>query len=145
MFMYCKHCGFIKNVKSTKLNCPACEMTLECVPARYLTASGLLFVSQELRKEFEEKIKSSPEYNATAGMESAKIIAEKEANQQVEINKKVEEYKQTRVEKRCPVCKSTRLSKISTLGKGAKVLALGILGAGDIGKTWKCETCGHKF
>ena len=46
---------------------------------------------------------------------------------------------------KCPVCHSTNLSKISNVGKVAKVGAFGILGAGDIGKTWKCNSCGSKF
>ena len=34
---------------------------------------------------------------------------------------------------------------LKNVGKIVKVSTLGILGAGDLGKTWKCEACGCKF
>ena len=46
---------------------------------------------------------------------------------------------------KCPICGSTHLTKISALTKAAKVSALGILGAGDLGKTYKCNNCGARF
>lgn len=46
---------------------------------------------------------------------------------------------------KCPICGSTNLTKISNLAKGAKIAAFGIYGAGDVGKTWKCNNCGSKF
>lgn len=46
---------------------------------------------------------------------------------------------------KCPICGSSRLTKISAVTKAAKVSAFGILGAGDIGKTYKCNNCGARF
>lgn len=46
---------------------------------------------------------------------------------------------------KCPICGSTNLSKISALTKAAKISAFGIYGAGDIGKTYKCDNCGARF
>lgn len=46
---------------------------------------------------------------------------------------------------KCPICQSTSLSKISTTHKAGKIALFGIFGAGDIGKTWKCNNCGSKF
>lgn len=46
---------------------------------------------------------------------------------------------------KCPICGSTHLSKISALKKAAKIYTFGIFGAGDVGKTYKCENCGAKF
>lgn len=46
---------------------------------------------------------------------------------------------------KCPICGSTNLSKLSNVGKAAKIGLFGILGAGDLGKTWKCNNCGSKF
>lgn len=46
---------------------------------------------------------------------------------------------------KCPICGSTNLTKISTLTKAAKISAFGIYGAGDVGKTYKCNHCGVKF
>lgn len=145
MFMYCKCCGFIKNVKTKESKCPACEKALEAVPQKYLTGSGMMFASQTLRKEFEDAIKLNPEYDENANLQSAGIIDEKEKIHNEELQKKVEEYKSGRIQKYCPVCHSTMLSKISNVGKVVKVGAFGILGAGDIGKTWKCNSCGLKF
>lgn len=45
----------------------------------------------------------------------------------------------------CPYCKSTNLSKISALKKAAKISVFGIFGAGDVGKTYKCNNCGARF
>lgn len=46
---------------------------------------------------------------------------------------------------KCPICGSTNLKKLSVFGKVAKVKMFGIFGAGDLGKTYKCESCGVKF
>ena len=46
---------------------------------------------------------------------------------------------------KCPICGSVSLSKISNVGKAASVGLFGIFGAGDLGKTWKCNNCGSKF
>lgn len=45
----------------------------------------------------------------------------------------------------CPICKSTKLKKIAVTKKAAKISVFGIFGAGDLGKTWRCENCGSKF
>lgn len=145
MFLYCKCCGLIKNMKSAKTSCPACEIPLDIVPEKYLTDSGLMFASQSARESFEQLIKASEDYNEEANMQRDNIIANKDLIRKKEISDKVEIYKNTRPEKTCPVCNSTALTKISNFGKFVKVGAFGILGAGDIGKTWKCNTCGTKF
>lgn len=46
---------------------------------------------------------------------------------------------------KCPICGSTDLTQISTVKKAAKVATFGIYGAGDIGKTWRCNNCKSKF
>lgn len=45
----------------------------------------------------------------------------------------------------CPVCHSTNLSRISASKSFLKIATFGIAGAGDVGKTWKCNNCGDKF
>jgi|GEM_PF-2459889 uncharacterized protein with PIN domain len=45
----------------------------------------------------------------------------------------------------CPYCHSASLTKISKSGTFLKIAALGLFGASDIGKTWKCNNCGSKF
>lgn len=46
---------------------------------------------------------------------------------------------------KCPICQSTNLTKISSTSKAVKIATFGLLGAGDVGKTWKCNNCGSKF
>ncbi len=46
---------------------------------------------------------------------------------------------------KCPICSSTKIKKISMTNKAASVVAFGVLAAGHVSKTYKCETCGAKF
>lgn len=46
---------------------------------------------------------------------------------------------------RCPICNSTSIYKISMTNKAASALAFGVLAAGHVSKTWKCDVCGSKF
>lgn len=64
-----------------------------------------------------------------------------------EIRKQTQESRssqQTNIPK-CPICQSTNLSKITNTRKAGKIALFGIFGAGDLGKTWKCNNCGSKF
>lgn len=145
MFMYCARCGLIKNMKTETPCCPACDIPLKPVPSEFLTKTGLMFISQSARSEFEAMIKESSEYDENANMQSEEIIAQKEDAHKKEVAQRVQEYRDTKPQMECPVCRSTSLTKISNAGKIAKVGAFGLLGAGDLGKTWKCRACGCKF
>ena len=145
MFMYCKKCCFIKNIKKNDATCPACEINLEAIPKQFLTETGLMFSSQSTREEFENFVRSTPDYDENAAFQRNIVIAQKDELHKKEVAQKIQEYKNTRPQKSCPVCRSTSISKISNVGKIVKVSTLGILGAGDLGKTWKCEACGCKF
>ena len=145
MFVYCKRCGLITKQKQAQETCPACEIAMDVVPSEYLTSSGMMFATQELRKEFEELIKQSEEFDAQASLERDSIITQKQIERKAEIDEKVAEYNQNRVKFTCPVCHSENISKISNVGKIVKVGALGILGAGDIGKKYRCNSCGYRF
>lgn len=46
---------------------------------------------------------------------------------------------------KCPVCSSTNIHKISLTNKAASTIAFGVLAAGYVSKTYKCDTCGAKF
>lgn len=46
---------------------------------------------------------------------------------------------------KCPVCSSTNIHKISLTNKAASTIAFGVLAAGHVSKTYKCDTCGAKF
>lgn len=46
---------------------------------------------------------------------------------------------------KCPSCGSTDLKKISISTKVVKVKLFGLLGTGDLGKTYQCKRCGIKF
>jgi len=145
MFVYCKKCGLITKQKQAQETCPACEISMDVVPSEYLTATGTMFASQESRKAFEELIKQNEEFDPQASLKRDNIINQKEIERKAEIEEKVAEYNQTRFKFTCPVCHSENLSKISNVGKFVKVSALGILGAGDIGKKYKCNACGYRF
>lgn len=118
---------------------------MDIVPSEYLTASGMMFVSQTSRKEFEESIKQSAEFDPQANLERDDIIQQKKIEHEAQIEEKVIEYNQNRVKFSCPICHSENISKISNVGKFVKVSAFGILGAGDIGKKYKCKSCGYRF
>ncbi len=145
MFMYCKKCGLIKNVKTKDTFCPCCDLLMYDVPDNYLTPSKLMFISPEKRSEFVQFIECSPEFDATISEKKQDVIKSKEELHKQEIELKVQEYNNTVPHKKCPVCQSKSIKKISNVGKVVKVGAFGILGAGDLGKTWKCDTCGCKF
>ena len=145
MFKYCKKCGLIKNIKSNNSACPVCESELLNVPKEYLTPTGIMFISPSARQEFENIVKSSDEYDEELATQREKILSQKEDAHKKEIAQKVSEYNSKKPQKICPVCHSTSISKISNIGKVAKVTAFGILGAGDLGKTWRCNSCGYKF
>ena len=145
MFVYCKKCGLIVKQKSENDVCPACEIAMEVVPSAYLSPTGMMFGSQELRKEFEELIRQNEEFDSQASLQRDDIISTKETEHKAEVDRKVAEYNQNRFKFTCPICHSERLSKISNLGKVVKVGAFGILGAGDIGKKYRCNSCGYRF
>ena len=145
MFVYCKRCGLITKQKQAHDICPACEIPMDVVPSTYLTTSGMMFASQALRKEFEESIKENEEFDPQASLERDSIISKKEIEHKAEIEGKVAEYNQNRIKFTCPICHSENISKISNVGKIVKVGALGILGAGDIGKKYRCNSCGYRY
>ena len=64
--------------------------------------------------------------------------------------KKNEDYvPKTQVTKnipKCPICQSTNLKKITFSRRAVKTAVFGAVGAiDDVGKTWKCNSCGSKF
>lgn len=46
---------------------------------------------------------------------------------------------------KCPICHSTRIHKISMTNKAVSALTFGVLAAGHVSKTYKCDVCGSKF
>ena len=46
---------------------------------------------------------------------------------------------------KCPICSSTKVHKISMTNKAASALAFGVLAAGHVSKTYKCDICKSKF
>ena len=145
MFVYCAHCGMIIK-KSKQTVCPICDIEFSDVPAKYLSASGNLFLSNDMRKQFvEEIIITNPQYNESLALQRDEILLEQEKKKKEEVAQKVYEYQSIKPTLRCPVCGSNNLSNISTIGKVAKISLIGIWGAGDLGKKRRCNTCGHKF
>lgn len=136
MFVYCARCGLIKNIKTESALCPACDISLKPVPGEFLTKTGLMFLSQSARSEFENKIRESADFDEIAG----RALSHKK-----KLKEKVQEYQASKPQKECLVCHSSSIVKISNVGKVVKVGVFSILGAGDLGKTWKCQVCGCKF
>ena len=145
MFMYCPKCGQIAKQSKVKF-CAICETELKNVPNQYLSASGNLFLSQQVRNQFiKEVIEPNPQYDKDLAQQRdaiAQCNAQKHAQ---EVAQKVQAYNESKPMHRCPVCGSTNLSAISTVGKVAKISLLGVWGAGDLGKKRRCDSCGHKF
>lgn len=108
--------------------------------------------SIEYKREWEKIIKSvkeSEEFRKADGMKDWKIepIPPKEEYMNLPENKPspdIPPIPEKPVPK-CPICGSTNLTKLSAGRKLAKVSLLGIFGAGDIGKAWKCNSCGCRF
>lgn len=46
---------------------------------------------------------------------------------------------------KCPTCSSYSTRKISGTSKVGKVALFGLFGAGDLGKTFKCKSCGYRW
>jgi len=46
---------------------------------------------------------------------------------------------------KCPTCSSPDVEKISTKSKVMKGIMFGILAAGKISKTFKCNNCGYQW
>ncbi len=46
---------------------------------------------------------------------------------------------------RCPICSSSQIHKISMTNKAVSAVTFGLLAAGHVSKTYKCNTCGSKF
>lgn len=124
--------------EDTKI-CPCCEKgVLEDSPLTFEEFKIIDNVSdsdrQFLEAMIELKKKDPIEYQLKMSQFKANL-------KQQESSKKVEEDNKPK----CPTCGSTDLSKISGMKKAAKVGFFGIFGAGDLGKTWKCNNCGSKW
>lgn len=46
---------------------------------------------------------------------------------------------------KCPTCGSTNIQKISASNKVGKAVLFGIFAIGSMGKTFKCNKCGHRW
>lgn len=144
MFHFCPQCGLISSAE--KEICPACDYALEPVPVNYLSISGNLFSSQEARNTFvREVIESGPNFQPELAQNRDMLLAEKNEVRQQRVQELLDEYKKNRPTHKCPVCSSQNLSKISNAGKIVKIAAIGVWGAGDLGKKWRCNSCGYKF
>lgn len=101
-----------------------------------------------------EKLREEYFYGKLDQSASASAIHDREYRSTDEYQNKryqeSKEYQRKQAEKeastpKCPVCGSKDLKRITVVGKVAKVKMFGLLGAGDLGKTYKCNNCGMKF
>lgn len=137
----CKRCGHIEMWQKELI--PVCEYcNSELVDTEYILQDVLEHgeIKPEIRKAiFEKYIKNSPLYSE----EAVKDREEKESRESMNLPSSYK-TKDGNTPK-CPICQSTNLSKITTTSKAGKIALFGIFGAGDLGKTWKCNNCGSKF
>ena len=146
MFKYCKKCAYIANIKTEGTAvCPACETELLPVPGEYLTATGFMFRSPDGKERLLDMIKQGQDFDSDSYGMRDDIIAGKASERKAQVDEMVEEYRNAEFHVTCPICRSHNVSKISNVGKVVKVGAFGILGAGDIGKIYKCRACGYRF
>lgn len=134
MFYYCEKCADIKNAAAKagqEVICEVCGTVMKPVPQEYLMPSGSFFKSQAVRQQFISLIQSQETYDPDIGGKKEELKEAAKAEEQFHMT--------------CPVCGSRSVQKISAVGKYAKIGVLGILGADDLGKTWKCTVCGSKF
>lgn len=144
MFYYCPQCGLISS--SPAKNCPVCDYSLKTVPVTYLSASGNMFCSSDARNAFiQEVIEAGSEYQPDLAQQRNAILEEKKKSREKVVEELAAEYRETKPTHRCPVCSSQNLTKISNAGKVAKIALIGVWGAGDLGKQWRCNSCGYKF
>lgn len=115
------------------------------VPQEYLMPSGSFFKSQAVRQQFISLIQSQETYDPDIGGKKEELKEAAKAEEQRHIAETNQKMQQEQFHMTCPVCGSRSVQKISAVGKYAKIGVLGILGADDLGKTWKCTVCGSKF
>mgnify|MGYP004455299895 CR=1 FL=1 len=148
MFCYCEKCANIKNI-SFKTNqnrqCDLCGAIMKPVPEEYLMPNGSFFKSQKAREEFITLVKEKETYVAEIGENRKELESINEKRRQEHLAETNEKMRCEQFKIICPICGSHSVQKISTIGKYTKVSVLGILGADDLGKTWKCKVCGCKF
>lgn len=138
---YCPKCGNIEMWQPELV--PVCEYCKsELIATEYILKDVIEHgdVKPEIRKAiFEKYIKDNPMYSE----EAVKDREEKESRERLNLPSSYK-TKQQNIPK-CPICQSTNLSKITNTRKAGKIALFGIFGAGDLGKTWKCNNCGSKF
>lgn len=148
MFYYCEKCANIKNVSpkgNQDTRCDLCETLMKPVPDEYLMASGSFFKSQDAREELITFIKANAMYDESVGEKKEELQQLRDKEEKERISATNEKMEREQFKLTCPACGSKSVQKISTVGKYAKVGIFGILGADDLGKTWKCKVCGCKF
>lgn len=146
MFCYCPQCGWLQKKKDDQTNCPVCDYHLDDVPKKFLSKNGNFFLSEDVRKNFFETVVLQDEqYNAELAAQRESIIDEKEKEHQAQVERNHQEYINSKPVHRCPVCSSTNITNLSNVIKVTKIAVFGVWGAGDLGKKWRCNSCGHKF
>ena len=139
LISYCPKCGHIETLGISK-TCDYCGSPLK--ETEYIFDEAIEYgdIKPEIRKAiFEKYIKNNPLYSE----EAVKDREEKEDWEMISLPSSYKP-KEDNIPK-CPICQSTNLSKITNTRKAGKIALFGIFGAGDLGKTWKCNNCGSKF
>lgn len=135
---YCPKCGHQGIYENGNEKCPFCGT--EELPTKYNWDEWLFGNAYPEHLDeiiFNEYIKDNPLFDED-------LFLSRTNKDKLMEKANTDEQRESNIPK-CPICQSTNLSKITNARKAGKIALFGIFGAGDLGKTWKCNNCGSKF
>lgn len=139
--VFCKRCGSMTLEACAKSDhCPVCHHVWGIF--EYDAITWFKLPKEERDKYIEEHIIHDDETEYFKSLKQKDDANEKKSWDEAE--KRVAQKTATNIP-HCPICGSADLKKLSAVGKAVKIGFFGIFGAGDIGKTYKCNNCGSKF
>lgn len=116
----------------------------------YLLNRGSDMLDEQIRKDYfygkldqqlNQSLVNKREYESTNEYQNKLYHESKERLQEILDKQQAQQASMPK----CPICGSTDLTKISAFSKVAGVKLFGLLGTGNLGKTYKCRSCGAKF
>lgn len=103
------------------------------------------FAANRKIEKLEEKIRELEEQNSRLKEKVEENDTEQKRTRYEEI-RSIRSYSNSSEHAvKCPACGSTNVTKISGKDKALKMFFWGTLAAGEVAKTFKCESCGYKF
>ncbi len=113
----------------------------ECISCRY--ANSILYSNFSIINSEYVKLKDDVEICCKGcGKQVTNPIIPKRPDGWRELNMWKKDYDNL---PKCPICHSVKIHKISMTNKAISALTFGVLAAGHVSKTYKCDVCGSKF